>query len=59
MTSAEQLLHNNKLRLALSIAMETLEQISVTPNNRGAKGNASATLRFLETQFKDLLDTQI
>lgn len=45
----------------LRIAMETLEQIATTPRNAGAKRNANATLRFIQTQAatcKDGLQVQ-
>jgi hypothetical protein len=35
---------------ALKIAMQSLRQIAETPRNAGAKRNANATVKFLETQ---------
>lgn len=37
---------------ALDIAMTTLGQIESTPRNAGARRNARATLRFIETQLR-------
>lgn len=39
---------------ALEIALTTLRQIESTPRNAGARRNARATLRFLETQIPQL-----
>lgn len=39
------------LRTVLAAAMTTLEQIATTPRNRGAKRNAYATLKFIQTQL--------
>lgn len=36
---------------ALDVAMETLRQIESTPRNAGARRNARATLRFIETNL--------
>ena len=36
----------------LKLAMQTLEQIATTPRNAGAKRNANATLRFIQTQMQ-------
>ncbi len=44
-----------KALAGLRIAMTTLNQIASTPRNRGAKRNARATVKFLETQLEDLL----
>lgn len=41
---------------ALEIALTTLRQIESTPRNAGARRNARATLRFLETQIPELKD---
>ncbi len=51
MNASELIIQNEKLKLALDVAMETLLQISETPRNAGAKRNASATLKFIETQL--------
>ncbi|MFA6198828.1 MAG: hypothetical protein WC679_00225 [Bacteroidales bacterium] len=51
MNASELIIENEKLKLALDVAMETLRQISETPRNAGAKRNASATLKFIETQL--------
>jgi hypothetical protein len=41
------------LEMALNTAMTTLKQIAETKRNAGARRNASATVRFLQTQGID------
>lgn len=41
-----------RLRAALGAAMTTLEQISTTPRNKGARRSAYATSMFLRTQME-------
>lgn len=36
----------------IEVALTTLEQIATTPRNAGAKRNANATLRFIETNLR-------
>jgi hypothetical protein len=44
------ILEVRRIEIALNTAMETLKQIADTPRNKGARRNASATVKFLETQ---------
>ena len=61
--TARQYAHTQQLRerlakkimpslVALDVAMETLRQIESTPRNAGARRNARATLRFIETNLR-------
>ena len=43
-----------KLRAAFDAAMTTLRQIESTPRNAGARRNARATLRFIETNLRPI-----
>ena len=36
----------------IEVALTALEQIATTPRNAGAKRNANATLRFIETNLR-------
>ena len=50
MSDHEQVVADNeRLRVQLVTAMTTLRQIAETPRNRGARRNANATVRFLES----------
>jgi hypothetical protein len=49
----EQGLRINMLETALKTTMTTLKQIAETPRNAGAKRNATATVKFLQTQGMD------
>jgi hypothetical protein len=42
-----------KSMAAFEVAMTTLKQIQSTPRNAGARRNANATVRFIETQLGD------
>ena len=42
----------------LDVCMKTLRQIQTTPRNKGARRNASATVKFIETQEQHIPEAE-